>query len=434
MLGKLLKFSRTFTIFALNFLIKIVNYMEINLLEIVKKQISGEILQKAAAFLGEDTSASQKALNAILPSVLGGVVNQSTSISSATNLMNTLTTDGHDGSIFNSLSNLLNGGSATQGLMAAGDGIVKSLFGNKTSGIVDWIASYAGIKTGSASGLMSLVAPVVMGAIGKQISGGQTGVSGLMSLLGGQTNFIKNALPAGLSSVLGLSNLRLETPSVVSTAQAEKIASEAHITVAEKSLLSRVLPWFILLLAGLAGMFYLKMCNTKAPEPPQATAVTEIPQVVAPLPVDTIKKLSLPEGDITVKTGSFLDQLYMEVVDTTLDPTKALTFDNVNFATGSADLTEGSKTQLDDLVKIMKGYPKVEIKIEGHTDNQGNEAQNKKLSENRAASVKAYLASHGIAGGRIATAGFGSLKSVADNVNEEGRAKNRRIEAMIVKK
>ena len=406
--------------------------MEINLLEIVKKQISGEILQKAAAFLGEDTSASQKALNAILPSVLGGVVNQSTSISSATNLMNTLTTDGHDGSIFNSLSNLLNGGSATQGLMAAGDGIVKSLFGNKTSGIVDWIASYAGIKTGSASGLMSLVAPVVMGAIGKQISGGQTGVSGLMSLLGGQTNFIKNALPAGLSSVLGLSNLRLETPSVVSTAQAEKIASEAHITVAEKSLLSRVLPWFILLLAGLAGMFYLKMCNTKAPEPPQATAVTEVPQVVAP--VDTIKKLSLPEGDITVKTGSFLDQLYMEVIDTTLDPTKALTFDNVNFATGSADLTEGLKMQLDDLVKIMKGFPKVEIKIEGHTDNQGNEASNKKLSENRAASVKAYLASHGIVGARMATAGFGSSKPVADNANEDGRAKNRRIEAMIVKK
>ena len=407
--------------------------MEINLLEIVKKQISGEVLQKAAAFLGEDTNASQKALNAILPSLLGGVVNQSTSISSATNLMNTLTTDGHDGSIFNSLSNLLNGGSATQGLMAAGDGIVKNLFGNKTSGIVDWIASYAGIKTGSASGLMSLTAPVVMGAIGKQISSGQTGVSGLMSLLSGQTNFIKNALPAGLSSVLGLSNLILDTPSVVSTAQAEKIASEAHITVAEKSLLSRVLPWFILLLAGLAGMFYLKMCNTKAPEPPQATAVTEVPQVVAPV-VDTIKKLTLPEGDITVKTGSSLDQLYMEVVDTTLDPTKALTFDNVNFATGSADLTEGSKIQLDDLVKIMKGYPKVEIKIEGHTDNQGNETSNKKLSENRAASVKAYLSSHGIGGGRMATAGFGSTKPVADNANEEGRAKNRRIEAMIVKK
>lgn len=406
--------------------------MEINLLEIVKKQISGEILQKAAAFLGEDTSASQKALNAILPSILGGVVNQSTSVSSATSFMNTLTTDGHDGSIFNSLNNLLNGGSATQGLMAAGDGIVKNLFGNKTSGIVDWIASYAGIKTGSASGLMSLIAPVVMGAIGKQISGSQTGVSGLMSLLSGQTNFIKNALPAGLSSVLGLSNLILDTPSVVSTAQAEKIAADAHIMVAEKSLLSKVLPWFILLLAGLAGMFYLKMCNTKAPEPPQATAVTEVPQIVPP--VDTIKKLALPEGDITVKTGSFLDQLYMEVVDTTLDPTKALTFDNVNFATGSADLTEGSKTQLDDLVKIMKGYPKVEIKIEGHTDNQGIEAKNKKLSENRAASVKAYLASHGIAGGRMATAGFGSTKPVADNMNEEGRAKNRRIEAMIVKK
>ena len=405
--------------------------MEINLLDRVKKQITDDVLQKAAAFLGEDTQASQKALNAILPSLLGGVVNQSTNVKDATQLANVIYIEGHDGNIFNSYANLFNGGSATQGLMVSGDHIVKNIFVHKTSSIVDWIAAYAGIKTGSASGLMNMVAPIVMGAVGEHLTIGQSQVSNLMNLLSGQTNFIKSALPAGLSSVLGLSNLILDTPSVVSTAQAEKIASEAHTLVAEKSLLNRVLPWFFLLLAGLAGMFYLKTCNTKAPESPQATAVTEVPQIVAPV---TIKKLSLPEGDITVKTGSFLDQLYMEVVDTTLDPTKALTFDNVNFTTGSADLTEGSKIQLDDLVKIMKGYPKVEIKIEGHADNQGIETQNKKLSQNRAASVKAYLASHSIAGARIATSGLGSTKPVADNTNEEGRAKNRRIEAMIVKK
>ena len=406
--------------------------MEINLLDRVKKQITDDVLQKAAAFLGEDTQASQKALNAILPSLLGGVVNQSTNVKDATQLANVIYIEGHDGNIFNSYANLFNGGSATQGLMVSGDHIVKNIFVHKTSSIVDWIAAYAGIKTGSASGLMNMVAPIVMGAVGEHLTIGQSQVSNLMNLLNGQTNFIKSALPAGLSSVLGLSNLILDTPSVVSTAQAEKIASEAHTLVAEKSLLSRVLPWFFLLLAGLAGMFYLKTCNTKAPESPQATAVTEVPQIVAP--VDTIKRLSLPEGDITVKTGSFLDQLYMEVVDTTLDPTKAFTFDNVNFTTGSADLTEGSKIQLDDLVKIMKGYPKVEIKIEGHADNQGIETQNKKLSQNRAASVKAYLASHSIAGARMATSGLGSTKPVADNTNEEGRAKNRRIEAMIVKK
>ena len=405
--------------------------MEINLLDRVKKQITDDVLQKAAAFLGEDTQASQKALNAILPSLLGGVVNQSTNVKDATQLANVIYIEGHDGNIFNSYANLFNGGSATQGLMVSGDHIVKNIFVHKTSSIVDWIAAYAGIKTGSASGLMNMVAPIVMGAVGEHLTIGQSQVSNLMNLLNGQTNFIKSALPAGLSSVLGLSNLILDTPSVVSTAQAEKIASEAHTLVAEKSLLSRVLPWFFLLLAGLAGMFYLKTCNTKAPESPQATAVTEVPPIVAPV---TTKKLSLPEGDITVKTGSFLDQLYMEVVDTTLDPTKALTFDNVNFTTGSADLTEGSKIQLDDLVKIMKGYPKVEIKIEGHADNQGIETQNKKLSQNRAASVKAYLASHSIAGARMATSGLGSTKPVADNTNEEGRAKNRRIEAMIVKK
>ena len=139
-------------------------------------------------------------------------------------------------------------------------------------------------------------------------------------------------------------------------------------------------------------------------------------------------------GDLQVKSGSFIDKLNTTIKDSALDPTKALTFDNVNFATGSSDLTEGSKTQLSDLAKMMTAYPKVEIKIDGHTDNVGAEEKNKMLSEARAAAVKKYLLDKNIDGVRITTAGFGMAKPVADNSTTEGKAKNRRIEVFVVKK
>ncbi len=401
--------------------------MEINLLDIVKQQLSGDNIQKAATFFGENNDSIQKAINAILPSVLGGLVNQSTTEEGAIGLMHTLSSSLYNSSTTNSLNVLLSGGSATQGLLDSGDVLVNGLFGDRISGIVDWIASYAGIKAGSSSGLMSIGASVLMAAIGNQVSSKSLGISSLKDLLMGQVDSIIKALPVGLNSVLGLSNLKLEYPSLSTTARAEKEASTA--TEAENTLspFKRMLPWLIMLGVGLAGLFYLKTCSMKAPEPPQAIAIQEPA-------MDTVKTLQLPEGNIAVKTGSFLDQLYTEAVDSTLDAEKALTFDNVNFATGSAELTEDSKVQLDDLTKILKGYPNIAIRIEGHTDNQGEAAQNKKLSENRAVSVKKYLASHGIAETRIATAGFGPDKPAADNNTEEGRFKNRRIETFIVKK
>jgi OmpA-OmpF porin, OOP family len=408
--------------------------MSSSLLTLVQNQISGQLLKKVADFLEEDIQTTQKALDVALPSVIGGIANKVAKPAGAEQIFNTLTADKMDGSMMDGLNILLGGGSATQGLINYGDKVNAGLFGKKTSAIMDWIASFANIKTGSASALMSLIAPVVMSAIGKNVIGNNAGVSGLTSLLGSQTDVLKTALPAGLKSVLGLSNLNLDTPSVPQVVTASKKAIEAaESKTEEKSLFSSLLPWLILLGAGIIGLLYLKNCNTNAPEPPATTPIVfdQLPI----LKVDSLKSIALPDlGDLKVATGSFLDKLNDEIKSPTIDPNKALVFDNVNFATGKADLTEGSKAQLGDLVKIMKAYPKVEIKIDGHTDNVGQEEKNKNLSEVRAASVKKYLTDNGIESKRMTTAGFGMAKPIADNGTVEGKAKNRRIEAFVVKK
>jgi OmpA-OmpF porin, OOP family len=399
--------------------------MGTNLIDLVKGQLSEALLSKAAGFLGEDSAVTTKAINLILPSVLGGMANKVTNADGASQLFGLMQNQDHSTDIFGSLGTLLGGGSATQGLLDSGGSVVSSIFGNKTSGISSVIASAVGMKTGSASSLMSIAAPILMNVISRNLGGGATS-SGLVSLLGSQLPFLRSAgLPSALTSALGLSNLNLLTTPSLSSPK----------PVVEEGGFGKFLPWLLLLAVALAGFYLFKSCNTKTPEMPVAAAVVEAPIApIAPAIVETVKKLTLPSGDIEVKAGSFLDKLYTEIMDPKADLTKALTFDNVNFAVASAQLTEGSKTQLDDLVKIMKAFPNVHIKVDGHTDNVGNAAGNLRLSQARAASVKAYLGTHGVEGGRIVTSGFGSTKPVADNATAEEKAQNRRIEAFVTKK
>lgn len=397
--------------------------MEANLLDLVKGQLSDAILSKAAGFLGEDHAMTTKAMNLILPSVLGGMANKSANADGATELFGMMKNQESSTDIFGSLGTLLGGGSATQGLLESGGGMINALFGNKTSNIASVIASAVGMKTGSASSLMSIAAPILMNVMSRKM-GSDASAGGLVNLLGSQLPFLKNAgLPTALTSALGLSNLNLTPPSV----PAPKIA-------VEEGGLGKFLPWLILLGAALAGFYFFKSCNTETPQTPVAAAVEAPIAPIGPAIVETVKKLTLPGGDIEVKVGSFLDKLYNEIMDQKADLTKALTFDNVNFAINSAQLTEGSKTQLEDLGKIMTAFPNVHIKVDGHTDNVGNAAANLKLSSARASSVKAYLATHGVTGSRVETAGFGATKPVADNATAEGKAQNRRIEAFVTKK
>ena len=101
---------------------------------------------------------------------------------------------------------------------------------------------------------------------------------------------------------------------------------------------------------------------------------------------------------------------------------------NVFFATGSAKLLAKSNSKLDEVVAILNENTTYKVAVDGHTDNTGKEDKNQILSENRAASVKAYLVSKGIAESRLTSTGYGQGTPVADNKTAAGRAKNRRVE------
>ncbi|HTG01387.1 MAG TPA: OmpA family protein [Nitrospirota bacterium] len=103
----------------------------------------------------------------------------------------------------------------------------------------------------------------------------------------------------------------------------------------------------------------------------------------------------------------------------------------IEFDTSKAVIKPQYDVQIKKVADFMKTYPETSAVIEGHTDNVGKEEYNQQLSLKRAESVKAYLVEKfGIAPGRLSAKGFGSSQPVASNATAEGRAKNRRINAV----
>jgi OOP family OmpA-OmpF porin len=388
--------------------------MAVNLIELVKGYLTPDIIQKAGSFVGESETATQKAMNGIVPTLIAAFANQASTTSGAEKLSQMLTAGNYDGSTLNNLGSVFSGSQTTQKTITQGKDILSSLLGNKTEGLVDQIARFAGIKIGSASSLMALAAPLIMNLLGRQRSTIGQSPSALAALLGEQKSFLSGLLPAGIGSLLGWSGYESARPRET-TAYVEP----------KRETPSWLVP--LLVLGGIVLVGLAWLLNRPAPVREPA---------VAARPAAKMTDLQLPGGaKVSVPEGSFhysLHQWLAGTTDTTVP--KRFVFDNLNFETGSTQLTAESVPTVESLVVILKAYPAVAVRLEGHTDSSGDAAANKKLSLDRAVAVKEIMIKGGIPEGRIGADGYGQEKPIAPNETEEGRAKNRRTELVVEKR
>jgi len=103
----------------------------------------------------------------------------------------------------------------------------------------------------------------------------------------------------------------------------------------------------------------------------------------------------------------------------------------VNFEHDRANLTANAKTILEGVVSELTKYPAIHVEISGHTDADGSDAYNQRLSERRAAAVVQYLEQRKIAADRMSSVGYGESKPVASNDTDEGKELNRRVELRV---
>jgi outer membrane protein OmpA-like peptidoglycan-associated protein len=109
-----------------------------------------------------------------------------------------------------------------------------------------------------------------------------------------------------------------------------------------------------------------------------------------------------------------------------------INMDGIQFDSGKSTLRSESYKALDEAVDFLKTSKTMTVEIQGHTDNVGSEESNGKLSQDRAAVVRAYLIKKGIAPNRLESNGYGESMPIADNADSKGRQKNRRTVFKIV--
>ena len=379
--------------------------MALNLIDLAKDYLTPDVISKLSGQIGEAPAATEKALGAAIPSLAGIACNQASTPGGASKLMSLLSTSGLDSGLLNNFAGALVGGSATDGLLRTGNNLLSGLLGDKLGPVANTIASFAGIQPSSATRLLGFVAPLLFGLLGKHVTANGLTASALPALLASHRETILKFAPPGLASALGLSsnsNLCGAAPVAAPTPVVEKKGFPLW-------------GWLLPLLLLIAAFLWWRSCN---PSGPRMASIT--------LPCGTV--LSVEEGTFNYNLANFM----LKGSDSELP--KEIVFDHLNFDTGTTRLTPESQPTVTTLIAIMKCYPNSQYRLEGHTDNTGDPAANKTLSMDRANAIRDLLVQGGIDSSRLSTEGYGADKPIASNDTDEGRAKNRRTELIVLKK
>ena len=158
-----------------------------------------------------------------------------------------------------------------------------------------------------------------------------------------------------------------------------------------------------------------------------STAVASAADANAPAGIKT--RAIAAENEGVTATGNGIS---IEIPMVKLETGTQITMEHILFETSSAELDTTSFVELNQLVDMLNNNPDLRIEIAAHTDDVGSESINQSLSQQRAQSVADYLESKGIADARFAVKGYGESKPRVPNDSAENRAKNRRVEFIVI--
>ena len=298
-----------------------------------------------------------------------------------------------------------------------GSRFLSSVFGSRLPAVTDAVGQSSGLSSSKAGMLMSLAAPLVLGALGQHVRENGSSASGLASSLRSEALGLTRFLPAGVNSLLG--------GGVPNYAAAAPVAKATNRWL-----------WPIVLLAVLllGCLWFFNRAKAPVSEAVQTVSNAGASAVSALGGFATTKlpngvELNIPQFGVENKLIAFLNDSSKPVDDTTW-----FNFDRLLFDTGNATLQPSSQEQLGNIANILKAYPNVHLKIGGYTDNTGDAAANMSLSAARAKNVMDSLVSAGIDASRLSSEGYGDQHPVGDNATEEGRAQNRRIAMRVTEK
>lgn len=403
--------------------------MSINIVEAIQSRLTEDSVSKVAGSTGEAPSKARTAMSAGAFAMVAGLIRRGSTREGAAGI----------------LSNL----------KGTSPGI--GLLGDRTDDLSDNIVQSSGVSRRSATSILSALGPLTAGILGKEVISRNLDAGGLSSLLLGQKRALlaHPSLPSGIANMLSTVGgpgvvderygaIHRDVSVVNSPHLREHVATTAVKRRSPWGTILGALALGALLLAGFL-FFAARKPEVAAPEVPRAEApvvrTPEMPVVPSPeLPKEEVPNPAPPTaetpGQTTITSGEVektgaVDGITEHFAGNGPLP-ESFTLPKANFVFASTTMIEGGDASVTSLAEALKAHPTARIRLEGHTDQVGNDDVNAPLSFNRADAIKKKLVEQGVDAGRIETIGLRDKKPVAANDSKEGRQENRRVDVVLL--
>ena len=416
--------------------------LALNSLDTLRAVTGPEFVDAAASRYGESEGAVSKALGGAFPLMLSGLLQKTNDTGAMGQIMSVLANRANSAEVLGSAKSLLYDDPSSSSHRELGSSPLSTLFGGRLGNVTSALGDYAGIKSASASSLLTLVSSLIAALLGDRVRTEGLNRGALIDWLNSQRDGILRSVPGVLASTAGLSSLRTGAATVA--ADVERQASGR---------------WFWPVLIGLAllAAAWALWRNTQVPEvkvPAVAAPAAQAAKQVGQQAQQAVNGAAQQVGVAANNLGAFITRqlpsnvelrvpehgvesqvvAYLQDPSAQVEPPVWFNFDRLLFETGSATLKPESQEQLKNLAEILTAFPTVKVKIGGYTDNTGDAAANLILSQERAANVMNALVALGVAPDGLSAVGYGEQNPVADNSTDAGRAQNRRIAFRVTEK
>jgi len=403
-----------------------------DLMGIVSRQITPDVIRSVAAQLSEDRDSTASALSATVPSTLTALSDVASSDTGARHLKDVIDEkrrsaglSDYDRSLFPSASS-----SGDHAAM-----LIQDELGPRSTSIAAAVASATGIKAASAQKLMGGVASVAVAALAQ--SSGGLGAGALQTMFREQRSGWVKKLPGPVASLFNGHARPVDMSR--DRGYDERIVTGPAIRELEAPRRNWIFPLILVALALLAIPVIRGLRRPSTPAVPERPAITVPTPAPAPgLTPPVVETAPAPAPEATppapaataAEPGSLEDMVaFLEGSGETTP--HAFAPSPLTFAFASAIPTSESMTTIDSIAAALKAHPSATIRVESHTDSIGTPESNLDLSQSRADAIKSELVDRGVVAANIETAGMGQDLPVASNDTPEGRAKNRRSEIVV---
>lgn len=352
-----------------------------NLYSSVHSFITPDFITQMGRFIGESTERTTRGAKSVFTTILLGVVNKGSTTDGAKSLIELTRTQGIDPD---------EGIQINEVQLKRGTETVEGIFGQGLGTVISRLQESTGLNALCISKMLGVVTPLVVGIVGTKIRQDSMSATTLSNFLTYQRQALLSFLPG---QVFDLRKKVKRNWKVIAT---------------------------VAVLAVILGLWIL----TKVAD--RSIATTE----QQPRPIPQRVEQVVPMSNLAPITQL---KEFLEDGDESELP-KRFSIGGIRFAEGTSELLKGSEKELNLLAKVLLDNPYARTRLEGFTDNSGEPLRLQQLSGQRVLTIKNQLVSRGVEASQIETAGLGPSDRIASNSDAAGRARNNRVEFIVLEK